>query len=416
MAYNQWAIHPIESGGRVIASGRRGGIVIFASQGSLPRLARILACIFSYVAMPSGAAEGGLAQTGDTAPKIVAYVQGGSIPTIIHPEKLTHLNYAFGRIDGNRALLDRPGVADDLARLLALQKQNPQLAVMVSIGGWTAEGFSDAALTDSSRHTFARSVVALLKQYDLDGVDLDWEYPGQGVAGIKYRNADKQNFTLLLKVLREELDAGGAARARAGKRHYLLTIAAADREYFDYVEIDRLHVYVDWINEMAYDFFNSLTPVTGHHAALYRSDFSGPTDRTGDAAVRQYLAAGVPASKIVLGVPFYGRGFAGVTPQNNGLYQRYEQSKDFESYAQLVESVIDKQGFVRYWDAGARSPYLWNRTSRSFISYEDPQSLAIKRCYVQDMHLGGMMFWELSLDRNDELLDVIAGGCKDPKR
>jgi chitinase len=367
----------------------------------------------SYGAMPSGAAETGVTQRVAIAPKIVAYVQGGSIPAVIHPEKLSHINYAFGRIDGNHAVLDRPPVADDLARLRALEKQNPQLAVMVSIGGWAADGFSDTALTDASRHTFARSVVALLKQYDLDGVDLDWEYPGQGVAGIRYRDADKQNFTLLLKALREELDAGGAARVRAGKQHYLLTIAAADREYFDFVEMDKLHVYLDWINEMAYDFFNSLTPTTGHHAALYRSDFAGPTDRTGDAAVRQYLAAGVPAAKIVLGVPFYGRRFAGVAPQNNGLYQHYEQSKDFESYAQLVESFIDKHGFVRYWDAGARSPYLWNRASRSFITYEDPQSLALKRCYVRDMHLGGIMFWELSLDSDDELLDVIARGCKD---
>ena len=382
---------------------------------SLLRLARALTCIFSYVATPSGAAETGSAQRVDTALKIVAYVPGGSIPPVIHPRKLTHINYAFGRIDGNHALLDRPQVADDLARLRALEKQNPQLAVMVSIGGWTADGFSDAALTDSSRHTFARSVVALLKQYELDGVDLDWEYPGQGVAGIKFRDTDKQNFTLLLKILREELDAGGAARGRAGKGHYLLTIAAADREYFDHVEMNKLHVYLDWINEMAYDFFNSLTPTTGHHAALYRSEFAGPADRTGDAAVRQYLAAGVPASKIVLGVPFYGRGFEGVTPQNNGLYQRYGRSKDSPSYAQLVENFIDKQGFVRHWDAEARSPYLWNSASRSFITYEDPQSLATKRCYVRDMHLGGMMFWELGLDRNDELLDVISGECMDQK-
>jgi chitinase len=384
--------------------------------GSRPRFARGVACILSYVVMLTGGAQSGVALPADTGLKIVAYVQGGSIPAVIHPEKLTHIDYAFARIDAGRALLDRPGVAEDLARLRALKQQNPRLAVMVSIGGWTADGFSDAALTDSSRHLFARSVVALLKQYDLDGVDLDWEYPGQGVAGIRYRDADKRNFTFLLKTLREELDAGGATRVREGKGHYLLTIAAADREYFDHVEMDKLHVYLDWINEMAYDFFNSLTPTTGHHAALYRSEFSGPTDRTGDAAVRQYLAAGVPASKIVLGVPFYGRGFAGVAPENNGLYQRYEQSKDFDSYAQLVESFIDKQGFVRYWDGGARSPYLWNSASRSFITYEDPQSLAIKRCYVQDMHLGGMMFWELSLDRNDELLDVIAGGCKDQKR
>jgi chitinase len=363
--------------------------------------------MLAYVAMPTGAAEASSVLRPDAGSKVVAYVQGGSLPAVIHPEKLTHINYAFARIDANHALLDQPGVADDLARLRALKKQNPHLAVMISIGGWTADGFSDAALTDSSRHTFARSVVALLRQYNLDGVDLDWEYPAQGVAGIKYRAADKQNFTLLLKTLREELDADG----RRGKKHYLLTIAAADREYFDHVEMSKLHVYLDWINEMAYDFFNSLTPTTGHHAGLYRSVFAAPTDRTGDAAVRQYLAAGVPPEKIVLGVPFYGRGFAGVTPRNNGIDQPYEQSKDFVSYPQLVDSYIDKQGFVRYWDAQARAPYLWNSASRSFITYDDPQSLAIKRCYVRDMHLGGLMFWELSLDRNDELLDVIAGKC-----
>lgn len=387
---------------------------MFPSERSLPKLARVLVGLFTLgtgAAMPSLAAESAVPQAADTAPKVVAYVPGGKIPAVIHAQKLTDINYAFGRIDANRALLDRPGAAADLARLRALKKDNPKLAVMFSIGGWTADGFSDAALTEASRRTFARSVVALLKQYDLDGVDLDWEYPGQGAAGIKYREADKQNFTLMLKVMREELDA--AAEARAGRRHYILTIAAADREYFEHVEMDKLHVYLDWINEMAYDFFNSLTPTTGHHAGLYPSEFSRPADRTGDAAVRQYLAAGVPASKIVLGVPFYGRGFGGVTPQNNGLYQSYEKYIDAPSYPELADHFINKQGFVRYWDSGARSPYLWNASSRSFISYEDPQSLGIKRCYVRDMHLGGMMFWELTLDREDELLNVIAGECRE---
>ena len=372
------------------------------------RLAGILTCVLSYVALPAGAAE--------TAPKmgqpkVVAYVQGGSLPAAIHAAKLTHIDYAFARIEANRVLLDRPGAAADLARLRALKQQNPQLKVMVSIGGWTADGFSDAALTAASRHQFSRSVSDLLQQYDLDGVDLDWEYPGQGVAGIKYRESDKQNFTLLLQSLRQELDAAGAARAKAGSNHYLLTIAAADREYFDHVEMPRLHVYLDWVNEMAYDFFNSLTPTTGHQAGLYRSQFAAPTDRTAAAAVEQYLAAGVPAGKIVLGVPFYGRGFAGVTPRNNGINQPYERSEDFVSYAELVARFIGKQGFVRYWDAQAQAPYLWNSASRRFITYDDAQSIAAKRCYVQAMHLGGMMFWELPLDKNDELLDVVAGGC-----
>jgi len=333
------------------------------------------------------------------------------IPAVIHPEKLTHLNYSFAHIDAGRALLDQPGVAADLAKLRDLKQQNPQLKVLVSVGGWLADGFSDAALTDSSRYTFATSAVALLREYTLDGVDLDWEYPGQGVAGIKFRAQDKENFTLLLKTLRETLDAESTARGRTGSERYILTIASADREYFDHVEVAKLHVYLDWFNVMAYDFFNSLTPTTGHQAGLYRARFAATTDRNGDKAVKQYLAAGVPSEKIVLGVPFYGRGFAGVTAKNNGVNQPYEKYEGDHSYAELSEKLIGAQGFVRYWDERADAPYLWNSASRTLISYDDPQSLAIKACYVREHHLGGMMFWDLSSDRNDELLDVISRGC-----
>jgi chitinase len=347
----------------------------------------------------------------DARSRVVAYVQGESIPAVIHAEKLTDVNFSFAHIDAGRTLLDQPGVADELAKLRALKAQNPGLKVIVSVGGWLADGFSDAALTDSSRHAFARSAVALLREYALDGVDLDWEYPGQGVAGIKFRDEDKRNFTLLLKTVREELDAESKARGRAGRDPFVLTIAAADREYFDHVEMSKLHVYLDWINVMAYDFFNSLTSTTGHQAGLYRSEFASPTDRNGDAAVNQYLAAGVPPEKIVLGVPFYGRGFTGVTARNNGINQPYERYEGDHSYGELIEQFIGKQGFVRQWDDRAQAPYLWNSASRTFISYDDPQSIAVKACYVQEKHLGGMMFWDLGSDRNDALLDSIARGC-----
>lgn len=365
------------------------------------RLGWFLACVLGVVALPAGAES-----------RVVAYVQGGSIPAVIHPEKFTHINYSFAHIVAGRAVLDQPGAAADLAALRALKERNPDLKVLVSVGGWSADGFSDAAFTDASRHTFASSVVELLRENDLDGVDLDWEYPGQGQAGIKYSRKDKGNFTLLLKTLREELDTAGLATKHTGADHYLLTIASADQKYFDHVEVGKLQVYLDWFNEMAYDFFNSLTPTTGHHAGLYRSKFGSAKDRTADAAVKQYLAAGVPADKIVLGIPFYGRAFAGVTAKNNGIDQRYQHFLDFYSYSDLVDQFIGKQGYVRYWDADARAPYLWNESSRNFISYEDVQSLGIKTCYVRDHHLGGMMFWELKLDHNDELLNVIAGQCE----
>ncbi|MEX0735211.1 MAG: glycoside hydrolase family 18 protein [Steroidobacteraceae bacterium] len=340
--------------------------------------------------------------------RIVAYVAGWSPPAVIHAEKLTHINFAFAKIDGaGKVAFEDPRFASTLKSLLALRKQNPQLKVIVSVGGWTADGFSDAALTEASRNTFAQSVVELLREHAVDGIDLDWEYPGQGVAGIKYRAEDKQNFTLLLKTLRAQLDAASDAERRSGRERYVLTIASADREYFDHTAMEKLHVYLDWLNIMSYDFFNSLTPTTGHHAGLHASEFAAPTDRNADASVRQHLAAGIPPDKLVLGVAFYGRGFAGVKPLNNGLNQPYERYEGDHSYAELADELIGSQGFVRHWDQRAKAPFLWNGGARTFITYDDPQSIRAKADYARENRLGGMMFWELSQDRNDELLDVI---------
>ena len=260
--------------------------------------------------------------------RVIAYVAGWSPPPIIHAEKLTHINFAFARIGADgKVAFENPRFAPVLESLVALKQQNPRLKVLISIGGWEADGFSDAALTDASRNAFAQSAIDLMRRHRADGIDLDWEYPGQGVAGIKYRPEDKQNFTLLLKAVREQLDAASDAEGRKESDRYLLTIASADREYFDHTEMDRLYVHLDWINVMGYDFFNSLTPTTGHHAGLYASAHAAPTDRNADASIRQHLAAGIPREKLVLGVAFYGRGFAGVKPENDGLnqpYKRYE--------------------------------------------------------------------------------------------
>ena len=327
---------------------------------------------------------------------------------MIHPEKLTHINFAFAHIDHDgKVAFENPNLAPALKSLLALKKQNPQLKIIVSVGGWEAEGFSDAALTDTSRNIFTRSAIELLREHDVDGIDLDWEYPGQGVGGIKYRTEDKQNFTLLLKALRTQLDAASEEQNRTGRDRYTLTIASADREYFDHTEMEKLHVYLDWINIMSYDFFNSLTSTTGHHAGLYASEFAAPTDRNADSSVRQHLASGIPPDKLVLGVAFYGRGFVGVNPLHNGLNQPYKRYEGDHKYGDLEDRFIGRQGFVRYWDERARAPYLWNGASKTFITYDDPQSIRAKADYVRDNRLGGMMFWELSQDRNDELLDVI---------
>ncbi|MBS0416869.1 MAG: glycoside hydrolase family 18 protein [Proteobacteria bacterium] len=333
------------------------------------------------------------------AERVVAYVASWKLPPAIHAQKLTHLNIAFAHIDkDHRVFVDSDAA---IRSLVGLKLQNPKLKVLLSVGGWQAEGFSDAALTEDSRHAFRDSAMKLLDAFHLDGLDVDWEYPGNGIAGIRYRPQDKQNFTLLLRSLREAF----------GKR-YLLTIAAADREFVENIDLHQVPDDLDWINLMSYDFFNSLTATTGHHGGLYRSEHALPRDRNADSAVAQYLAAGVPPDKIVLGVAFYGRGFAGVTARNTGVNQPYEQFDGEHSYKDLVEKYIGKQGFVRYWDNRAQAPYLWNATTRVFITYDDPQSLAIKARYVLQHRLGGIMFWELSEDRDDELLDVIDRGLQ----
>ena len=371
--------------------------------GSL--LAGVLACLAGTAAIASGETPGQL--------RVIAYVAGWSPPPVISAEKLTHINFAFARIGSDgKVAFENPAFASVLDSLIALKQQNPRLKVLISIGGWEADGFSDAALTDASRNAFAQSAIDLMRRHRADGIDLDWEYPGQGVAGIKYRPEDKQNFTLLLKSVREQLDAASDAEGRKESDRYLLTIASADREYFDHTEMDRLHVHLDWINVMGYDFFNSLTPTTGHHAGLYASAQAAPTDRNADASIRQHLAAGIPREKLVLGVAFYGRGFAGVKPENDGLNQPYKRYEAEHPYAELVGKLIDRQGFFRRWDERAKAHYLWNAESKTFITYEDAESIRAKAQYVRDLGLGGMMFWELSQDRNDELLDAIVTSFK----
>jgi GH18 family chitinase len=145
---------------------------------------------------------------------------------------------------------------------------------------------------------------------------------------------------------------------------------------------------------------------------LYASAFAEPSDRNADASVKQHLAAGIPPQKLVLGVAFYGRGFAGVTPLHDGLNQPYERFEAAHPYSELVAKFIDRGGFVREWDAKAQAPFLWNAQTRAFITYDDPQSIAIKAEYVRKHRLGGVMFWELSQDSGGVLLDAIVTGLK----
>jgi chitinase len=343
--------------------------------------------------------------------RIVGYVTGRTQIHRIDPTKLTHVNYAFGHVKDGRIVLDGKEAPAHLAQLQSLKASNPKLKILLSVGGWGADGFSDAALTDESRAAFAESGLELVKRYALDGIDLDWEYPGQPGPGIRFRPEDKRNFTLMLKALRERLDALSDERGRRAGDRYLLTIASADREYFDHTEMDVLHVHLDYINVMCYDFYNSLTSVTGHHTGLYKSKGAAPDSRWTEASVNQHLAAGIPARKLVVGVAFYGRSFiAGSATQP--LNTPYEKYVDAPSFHDLSERYIDKNGYERHWDDQAKAPYLWNPQTRALITYDDEQSLREKVKFIKRLGLGGAMYWEHAHDPDEVLLDVLYEGLR----
>ncbi len=351
--------------------------------------------------------------------------------------KLTHLNYAFAKINpaGECTLIDSYAAIDkaypgdkwdagvlrgNFNQLLQLKRKHPHLRTLISIGGWTQSGlFSDAALTEASRGKFARSAVAFMVKYGFDGVDVDWEYPvSGGLQGNKTRPQDRQNFTLLLAELRKQLDE----RGKLDKKAYLLTIAApAGPNTYRNLELAKIHAHLDWINLMTYDFHGSWSPLTNFNAPLYPSKDDPTTDETirkhfnVDSAVKAYLAAGVPAGKLVVGVPFYGRGWAGVKKENNGLYQKAAgqppkgtwEAGVFD-YKDLSVNYAGK--FKRHWHKEAQVPWLYDEARGIMISYDDPQSLRLKAEYVRDHKLGGAMFWELSADdREDSLLNALVG-------
>ena len=348
--------------------------------------------------------------------KIVGYyaawaAYSGYYPNQIDANKLTHIIYAFANISSDlKITLGYPDIDVNNIKLLnALKQTNPNLKTLISVGGWSWSGkFSDVALTDASRTTFANSCVDFIIQYGFDGIDLDWEYPvSGGLTTNTKRPEDKQNFTLLLQKIREKLDA----REALDGKHYLLTIAGgASTSYLSNVEITKLAQYLDYATIMTYDLHGSWDSYTDLHAPLYNNNDTSPQYKASiDSTVNAWLNASFPSKKLVLGIPFYGYLYSSVPNINNGLYQTYGGANSI-SYKLIAENYLNKPGFVRYLHSESKVPWLFNGSI--FISYEDSESIAYKTDYIKSKQLGGAMIWELSQDPNGVLLNALYNGIK----
>ncbi len=332
---------------------------------------------------------------------IIGYVGDRALPGMTGDavRKLTHMNIAFGHVKDDAIAIDH---LKHLSELERLKREHPSLRVLLSVGGWSAGGFSEAASTEAGRNRMADSAVDVLARFPFDGVDLDWEYPCYAEAGIAASPDDKRNFTLLLRTMREAFDRKGEVDGRA----YMLTIAAgADQYYVDGTEMDEVQRYLDYVQLMTYDMRGGFQTLTGHHTNLFTP--TGDLFRISvDASVRLFERAGVPRDKLAIGAAFYSRMWKNVPNVNRGLHQMTAGSGGYgPDYGELAASYIERNGFVRYWDDEAKAPFLFDGST--FITYDDEESLRQKCAYAKREGLAGVMFWEYKCDPTGRLLDVI---------
>lgn len=299
---------------------------------------------------------------------VVAYVTSWST-VMPDPDRVTHINYAFGHVsdsfDGVR--IDNE---DRLRSITALRNDAPSLKVLLSVGGWGSGRFSEMAADDAFRKSFAEDCARVVKEFGLDGIDIDWEYPTSSAAGISASPEDKDNFTLLMRDIREAI---GTEKALT-----LATVCSAQ-----YIDFPSIMPYVDFVNIMSYD----MGWAPKHNAPLYRSDAQGNISpivggHCADEAVKAHLAAGVPAGKLVMGMPLYGRG----------------NEKTYGGGVDYNELKGPMEGHSEIWDDIAKVPYYADQDGTLHLGFENVRSISEKCRYIMDNGLLGGMYWDYAGD------------------
>ncbi len=360
-------------------------------------------------------------------------------PKDVDVSQVTHINYAFADIcwketgtnplnvcqnenlplqkgyvyDGEMIIGDPAADPGNFAAFSDIKQANPHLKMMVSVGGWSwSKSFSDMAAEEITRRTFANSAVKYLREYKLDGLDIDWEYPVEGGETHNiHRPEDKQNFTLLMKTVREALDAAGSE----DDKYYLLTIASGQGDNF-VVNADLANSvsYLDFINIMTYDFSGSWEMLANHNSPLYYDSKlpknSAPRSNVRGGAVG-HLNGGVPEHKLVLGIPFYGKGWEGCNAPGQYATCTSIPKGTWESgifdYTDVVTNYLGKNGYVRYWNDAAKVAYLYSPVTKRFITYNDRTTMMYSSSLVKTLNLAGVMSWEVSGDRENTLLKQL---------
>ncbi|XP_012938466.1 chitotriosidase-1, partial [Aplysia californica] len=354
----------------------------------------------------------------DTCKRVVCYYTnwaqyrpgiGQYFPENINASHCTHIVYAFAKLDSQNRLMPYEWNDDSTEwkkgmyeRMMKLKVENPNLKILLAVGGWTMSSppFARMVATPQTRQTFISTSITFLRDRSFDGLDLDWEYPGDRGSPPE----DKGRFSLLLK---ETLDAYKEEAALTGKPRLLLTAAVAagktavDKAY----EIPELAKYLDFLNLMSYDLHGAWERSTGHNSPLHKGshEWGLSAQLNVEWAVNYWINGGYPADRLVVGVPFYGRSFTlsgsnsglGASARGAGTAGKYTREAGFLAFYEICEYLKDQASVVtRVDEMGV--PYVVK--GNQWVGYDDTTSLARKVNYILDNKLGGVMLWSLAMD------------------
>ncbi|KAM9005008.1 chitotriosidase-1 isoform X1 [Sarcophilus harrisii] len=326
--------------------------------------------------------------------------QAAFLPQNVDPFLCTHIIYAFADMKDHRLTTLEAKDVQFYKDLNNLKSRNPNLKILLAIGGWNfgTKKFTDMVTRPETLQIFVQSVISFLRQYNFDGFDLDWEYPGSRDSPA----IDKERFTSLVENLH---NAFLQESQNSGKNRLLLSAAVpAGRYHVDRgYEVQKISQSLDFINLMTYDFHGTWERTTGHNSPLYRrqAEKGGAAEANIDFAVNYWLEKGVPPNKMILGMPTYGRSFTLSSPSDTGVGAPASGAGTpgvftKEGGTLAFYEVCTLKGATFHTIEEQKVPYAVQ--GNQWVGFDDVESFKTKVGYLKQKGLGGAMVWALDMD------------------
>lgn len=306
------------------------------------------------------------------------------------PEKInfklyTHLCHAFVVADENGVI--RPNRSCPSRELVAEAHQE-NVKVLISLGGWGWDKqFAAIVNNPEAEDRYVNSVLTIVEEYDYDGIDLDWEYPDTKDEIVGYER--------LCRRFRRQLDELGKKK---GRHHFQTMAAAANPPTLKWLTNELLVETMDWVNVMTYDMAGDWTAYAGHHSPLFASSQQPGAPRSTELSLKYLVERGLPANRLAVGLPLYGKGFAVSEPyastKNAKAGSRIPRGGNYSNIAKLLQ----EQGWTRRWDDETKNPWAIAPDNSAVIGYDDAESIAIKTEWAMRQNYRGVFFWQIGGD------------------